>query len=160
MTNSSSHSLRLAELNAEILALELERTELLRLELSNAETRASEVAAFIGVYSASSSLGGASAVVSKKAKKKAKKKATSGNKPGRPSKKKSSKSKTPRGKASAGDRLQQLTLGIRGAGKDGISAKKLSDTTGIPYSAIRKIISENKQFVQKGEKRASRIFLK
>ena len=156
MTDSSSHSLRLAELNAEILALELERTELLRLELSNAETRASEVAAFIGVYSASSSLGGASAVVSKTAKKKA----TSGNKPGRPSKKKSSKSKTPGGKASAGDRLQQLTLGVRGAGKDGISAKKLSDTTGIPYSAIRKIISENKQFVQKGEKRASRIFLK
>ena len=49
---------------------------------------------------------------------------------------------------------------MKGAGTGGISAKQLSEQAGIPYSAVRKIVSDSGRFRQKGEKRASRIFLK
>ena len=160
MSDPSSHSLRLAELNTQILHLELERAELLRQELNNAEARTEEVAAFIGTYNASSSLGGSVATAPPTASptKRAKKKSTK-SAPGK-AKRSPSRKRAARGSASGEDRLKQVIAAVKAAGKDGISAKKLSDSLGIPYSAIRTILGDNKTFVQKGEKRASRLFLR
>jgi ribosome-binding protein aMBF1 (putative translation factor) len=148
---SSSLSYRLAELNTRILELETERVELLRLELASAETRSAEVSAFIGVYNASS----ATVPPTSPAQPSSTRKKTE-----RKSKAQAAPKKASRGKASAEGRLDKAIAIVKRAGTSGISAKQLSEKAGIPYSAVRKILSESGSFRQEGEKRASRIFLK
>ena len=157
MNISSQLSNRLAELNTQILELEKERVQLLQQELSNAEARTAEIASFIGVYGASSN--SVPAAPSKPAptpsskpagetNAKAKTKAT-------PNKKKKSS-----GKSSGTARVADAIAVVTAAGPAGISALQLSKDSGIPYGAIRKLLSEGTHFRQVGEKRASRIFLK
>ena len=74
ISSLSDADTRLAELNTLILELERERSALLAAELANAETRVSEIESFIGVYVASSPVGGAKASTTRKS---AEKKATS-----------------------------------------------------------------------------------
>ena len=150
-TNSSSLPQRLAELNTLILDLETERVELLRQELANAEMRSAEVSSFIGVYNVSSGLASTSSTPRKKRTEKT-----------GPTKKAeaSPKKKGGRSKASGAERLDKAVSVVKAAGADGISALQLSEKAGIPYSAVRKILSNSGRFRQEGEKRASRIFLK
>lgn len=155
-TNTSSTPQRLAELNTQILGLEKERAAILRQELASAEARVESVSAFIG---ASSRSRGPSAAAPRAEAAPAKKKRR-GPKTRKWSRRGTASKKAARGTASGGDRTERVLDVIAAAGNDGISARQLSETTGIPYSAIRKIVSETSQIQQRGEKRASRLILR
>lgn len=70
------------------------------------------------------------------------------------------KKRAAHGSASDDERMSALEAAVKAAGKIGISASKLSNSTNIPYSAVGGIVADSGKFVQKGEKRASRVFLK
>ncbi|MGY8687149.1 MAG: hypothetical protein ACKVHP_05345, partial [Verrucomicrobiales bacterium] len=92
---------RLAALNTEILALEIERSALLAAELENAKTRVGEIQAFIGVYQASSPVGGAVPTTTESAPSTTSNKKPSGKRRGRPpgsGAKKAEKAEKPSGK--------------------------------------------------------------
>lgn len=181
MANTTISSLsdadtRLAALNTEILKLETERSELLRAELANAESRVEEIEAFIGVYRASSSLGGSAPKKKRAAKKKRAGKKTRG--PGRPRKaKKASKKpaadkkgrKKPaaapkkqgrRKRVSAAERSAKIKGLVKSAGKSGISARKLASDNDFPYGAVLKELNDASTYKKVGEKRDRLYFLK
>ena len=166
---------RLAALNTEILALEMERSALLAAELENAQGRVSEIQAFIGVYQASSSLGGSSSAPVRKKKRAAKKKSTGARRGRPPGKKKAAPKKrakaapkagataAPKKKRTRGNNAERLgtVVGlVKGAGKDGISARKVAKETGFPYVSVLNILNSGKEFKKVGEKRDRRYFLK
>lgn len=169
MSISSSHitdeNARLAELNSGLLALEKERVELLSASLVAAQGRVAALEIFIGAISSPAVATAASvapAPVSLPKKKRGRKPgstttvaaAGSGTKASGP------KKRAARGSASGGDRVNDVVEAVKAAGKEGISARKLGEQTNIPYTAVRKIVAESGKFVQKGEKRASRVYLK
>lgn len=173
---------RLAELNTQILELEKERSSLLRTELESAETRVNEIESFIGVYLASSPVGGAKAPARSAGKKKAtgkrrgrppgKKKATGARRGRPPGKKNAAKTEKPAStKASKGpkkkrtrgnvaDRIDGVKAIVKKAGKDGVSALRVSKDSGFPYASILKILNDGANFKKVGEKRDRRYFLK
>ncbi len=184
MANTTVKSLsdadaRLAALNTEILALEMERSALLAAELQNAEARVSEIQTFIGVYQASSSIGGSSRSSASAKKKRASKKRASakkkaaGKRRGRPPGKKKAapkkKAAKPRAKAapkkkrSRGNNAERLSTVeglVKAAGKDGISARRVAKETGFPYASVLTILNSGANFKKVGEKRDRRYFLK
>ncbi len=139
-------SVRLATLNAQILALETERAALLREQLAASDARRDEIMSFIGLFSASSGTPVTASPPVPKNPRAGKKTKGRGRK------------RSARGRAASGKRLESAIDAVKAAGKAGISAKKLAESTGIPYSAVRKMITDG-VFRQVGEKRNSRLFV-
>lgn len=146
---SSDPETRLAQINDEILALEEERDALLAEELENAQARVDEIQA---------ALSGAAAPKRRRATKKR------AGKRGRPAKKKRAarkgapKKRRPRGNNA--ERLGTVKKLVKGAGKDGISARQVAKESGFPYQAVLKILNSGEDFNKVGEKRDRRYFVK
>lgn len=187
ISSLSDADTRLAELNTLILELERERSALLAAELANAESRVSEIESFIGVYVASSPVGGAKASTTRKS---AEKKATSkrrGRPPvagktkatskrrGRPpgsGKKKAATTKpaakpTTKGavnkkrtRGNKAERIGSVKAHVKKAGKEGVSARRVAKELGFPYVSVLSILNEASDFKKVGEKRDRRYFLK
>lgn len=168
MATSKVHSLsdadaRLAALNTEILALEMERSALLAAELENAKARVEEIRNFIGVYQASSVLGEVSAPRRRTAKKRAAKKGSAKKKAGRvvrPAGKALAGAKKKRTRGNNAERVGSVTALVKGSGKDGISARRVAKETGFPYGAVLKILNSSADYKKVGEKRDRRYFMK
>jgi hypothetical protein len=187
ISSLSDADTRLAELNTLILELERERSALLAAELANAETRVSEIESFIGVYVASSPVGGAKASTTRKsAEKKAtnkrrgrppvagKTKATSkrrGRPPGsgkkkaattKPAAKPTTKGavKKKRTRGNKAERIGSVKAHVKKAGKEGVSARRVAKELGFPYVSVLSILNEASDFKKVGEKRDRRYFLK
>ena len=173
VSSLSDADTRLAALNKEILQLETERSELLRAELANAESRVNEIESFIGVYNASSSLGGSSTRtaakpgdVTKQRGRPGRKPGVSAKKPGRkpaakPAQKAEAAPKPQRRKRmDAGERAALIKGLVKKAGKAGISARKLANENDISYGAVRTVLNDGKVYSKIGEKRDRRYFLK
>lgn len=131
---------RLEAIQAELFELQRERVAILKEQLSQAEAALESYSSFSSPGSSPSRKSGPKPTVNAPAKKK--------------------RAARKRGRADAGERLEQAVAVVREAGTAGISANKLAAKTGIPYAALRKLIAESGRFIQKGEKRASRLFLK
>ncbi len=167
---------RLAALNTEILALEIERSSLLAQELENAQGRVAEIQAFIGVYQASSALGGDAPAPSQASsalggdapaprQRAAKKKGVRGRPPGT-AKKRAAKEKSAgagtRQRRVRGDnteRVAAVTSLVKASGSEGISARKVANETGFPYGTVLKLMNTNPDFQKVGEKRNRRYFM-
>lgn len=143
----------LAEIDAAIFELESQRAEILRQHLDEAEARIAGLSP-----SASGSVALGERRVGAKKKKRAAKKKGAGKK-GAGKKARAKKKGGRRSRVDVADRLARLTSIVKSAGKEGISAKKASEQTGIPYPAARAILSESGSFRREGEKRDSRFFL-
>lgn len=171
ISSLSDADTRLAELNTLILELERERSALLAAELANAESRVSEIESFIGVYVASSPVGGAKASTTRKS---AKKKATSkrrGRPPGsgktkaattKPAAKPTTKgaAKTKRTRGNKAERIGSVKAHVKKAGKEGVSARRVAKELDFPYVSVLSILNEASDFKKVGEKRDRRYFLK
>ena len=162
---------RLAELNTQILELEKERSALLRAELESAESRVVEIESFIGVYLASSPVGGASAPSAPTASKPTATGKRRGRPPGKASKKPKAAAseklaatddapKKRRTRGNNADRLDAVQDLVKKAGKEGVSARRVSKDLNFPYVSVLNILNSAADFKKVGEKRDRRYFLK
>ena len=157
--SQSDVSLLLAKINSEILALEQGRSAILEAELENAQARVDEI---------QSLLSGAQAKPKRAAKKGAKRR---GRPRGSRTKKRASSGKNsaagekpaaaekPKGDKS-GDRLGTVKALVKAAGQDGISARRVAKSAGLPYIPVLKILNTGSDFRKIGERRDRRYFLK
>ena len=171
---------RLAALNTEILALEIERSALLEAELENARTRVGEIQSFIGIYQASSPVGASAPSTTKRASKKTASGKRRGRPPGSGAKKQSTKApstkkrdakkksatasatapKKKRTRGNNADRLDAVQALVKKAGAAGISARQVAKETNFPYVSVLNILNTPANFKKQGEKRDRRYFIK